>query len=124
MSNTKNVADQRKHERLKAMEGTFVVVTSDYDKIGQIKNISRCGLAFQYIDNGEPLRGLIEIEIFSAAKNFYLRRLPAKVVRDSEIGSSVPFSSLRLRNLVVQFEKMKPNQVLMLDYFLQQYTTK
>lgn len=124
MSNIKVSTEKRKHKRLKAKEGAFAVVTSDYNKIGQIRNISKGGLAFQYIDNGEPLRGSIEIEIFSAAKNFYLRKLAAKVIMDSEVDSPVPFSSLPLKELVVQFEKMKPNQMLMLDYFLQKYTTK
>lgn len=124
MSNNKDLTEKRKHKRFKAKEGAFAVVTSDYDKIGQIGNISKCGLAFQYIDNGEPLRGSVEIEIFAAAKNFYLRKLAAKVVMDSEVDSTVPFSALPLRKLVVQFEKMKPNQMLMLDYFLQKYTTE
>lgn len=124
MSNKKDSTEKRKHKRFKAKEGAFAVVTSDYNKIGQIGNISKCGLAFQYIENGEPLRGSVEVEIFSAAKNFYLRKLTAKVVMDSEVDSIVPFSALPLRKLVVQFEKMKPNQMLMLDYFLQKYTTK
>ena len=124
MVNNKDFIEKRKHKRLRAKEGAFAVVTSDYDKIGQIGNISKCGLAFQYIDNGEPLKGSVEVEIFSAAKNFYLRKLAAKVVVDSEVDSTVSFSAVPLRKLVVQFEKMKANQMLMLDYFLQKYTTK
>jgi hypothetical protein len=124
MSNKMNSTEKRKHKRLKAKEGTFAVVTSDYNKIGQIRNISKGGLSFQYIGEGEESKGSVEIEIFSAANSFYLRKLAAKVVVDFEVDHTVPFSSLPLRQLVVQFKEMQPTQTMMLDYFLQQYTTK
>ena len=124
MSNKKDSTEKRKHKRFKAKEGAFAIVTSDYRKIGQIKNISQDGLDLQYIDNGEQLSGSVEVEIFSFAKDFYLKKLSAKVVRDSEVHSTVPFSSVPMRELVVRFGEMESNQRYILDCFLQEYTTK
>lgn len=116
--------EKRKHKRFKAKEGAFAAVTSGDIKIGQIKNISKGGLAFQYIDNSEPSSGSVQIEIFSVAKDFYLKKSSAIVVRDSEVDSTVPLSSLPMRELVVQFGEMGSNQMYILDCFLQKYTTK
>ena len=122
MTNRTGFIERRKHKRLKAKEGAFAAVTSGDCKIGQIKNISKGGLAFQYIDNGEPSSGSVEIEIFSVTEDFYLKKSSAKVVRDSEVDSTVPLSSLPVREVVVQFGKMESNQMYILNCFLHKYT--
>ena len=74
--------------------------------------------------DSELSSGSIEIEIFYAAKDFYLKKLLVTAVMDSEVDNTAPLSSVPVRELVVQFEKMKPNQMFMLDYFLKKYTIK
>lgn len=124
MSDKTNSVEKRKHRRYTAKEGAFAVVTSDDNKIGQINNISKSGLSFRYIANGKPSNGMVEIEIFSTTNDFYLKKLSANVIVDADVGSQFYLSSLPLRELVVQFEKMNPNQMLLLDYFIKNYTTK
>lgn len=124
MSNRKEAPEKRKHKRFKVKKGAFAVVISKNKTVGQIKNICKEGLSLQYIDNGEPLSGSVGIEIFSMTKDFYLKKLSAKVVRDSEVVGAVPLSSVPMRETVVQFEAMKANQRKMLDCFIRKYTTQ
>ena len=124
MSSLKKTTENRKNKCYKAKQGAFAVVTADENKIGQINNISKGGLSFQYISNGQLSSGSVEIEIFSTAKSFYLKKLSAKVVVDSEVDNTASLSSLPMRELVLQFEKIMPYQMLMLEHFLQNYTTR
>jgi hypothetical protein len=125
MSNTKSGnAEKRKHQRFKAKKGAFARINSKDKKAGQIKNISKGGLSFQYIDDGEPLSGSIGLELFSITNDFYLKKLSANVVRDSEVAGVVPVSSAPMRELAVQFGVMESNQRNILNCFIRQYTTQ
>ena len=101
----------------------FAVLTSD-NKIGQIKNISRSGLTFQYVGDGEPSSGSTEMEIFSTIYDFYLKKVPVKSVVDVEVDGDIPFSSVPMKQLRIQFGEMAPIQVGLLGYLLQHYTLK
>jgi len=121
MTNKKGFVERRKHARFKAKEGAFAVLTSD-NKMGQIKDISRSGLAFQYIGHGEPSSGSTEMEIFSTVYDFYLKKVPVKSVVDIEVDSNILFSSLPIRQLRIQFGEMAPIQSTLLDYFIKNHT--
>ena len=75
MSNKKDSTEKRKHERFKVKGGAFAAVTSDDNKIGQIKNISKGGLALQYLSSSPQSKGIVEIDIFSKVDDFYLKEL-------------------------------------------------
>lgn len=116
--------ERRKHERLKAKEGIFAVLVSGNSKLGQIKDISMGGLTFQYVDNGEPVDVSSEVELFSTVYDFHLKKLKIESVEDLAIDNTVPFSSLPIRQLRIQFGKMTPDQSRLLDFFLRKYTKK
>lgn len=120
MTTKKDLVERRKHKRFKAKEGAFAVLTSE-NKMGQIQDISRSGLTFQYIGHSEPSSGSTEMEIFSTVHDFYLKKVPARVVVDSEIEKTVPFSSVPMRRVNVQFEEMTPIQSKLLEYFIQNF---
>ena len=122
MSTRKDAVERRKHKRFKAKEGAFAILTADKNRMGQIKDISKGGLTFQYIDSGEPPKSSVEVEIFLALHDFYLKKLPIKNIEEFEIDNPLPFSSLPMRQLSIQFGKMKPIQKSLLEHFLQNYT--
>ena len=124
MKNKREFIERRKHKRFKVKGGAFAVSTTDCKNLGQIKDISKGGLAFQFIENGEPAKGSIEIEIFSTAGDFYLKKLPVKTVLDSEIDNTVSSHSMPMRQWRMQFGKLNYFQELLLDFFLQKYTFK
>ena len=123
MTNKKGFVERRKHKRFKAKEGAFAALTSD-NKMGQINDISRSGLTFQYIGHDESSSGSTEVEIFSAVADFYLKKVPVKSVMDIQVDGNIPFSSVPMKQLRLQFGRMTPIQSGLLDYFLQNYTLK
>jgi len=121
MITQKDVVERRKHKRFKVKEGLFAVITSD-NKMGRIKNISRSGLTFQYIGDGGPSSGSTEMEIFSTVYDFYLKKVPVKSVVDVEVDGNIPFSSVPMKQLRIQFGKMTPIQLGLLGYLIQYFT--
>jgi len=124
MRNKKEFIERRKHKRFKVKGGAFAVSTTDCKKLGQIKDIGKGGLAFQFIENDEPAKGSIEIEIFSTAGDFYLKKLPVKTVLDFKVDNSVSSDSMPMRQWSMQFGELNYFQKLLLDFFLQKYTCK
>lgn len=122
MDDVNDNLERRKHERLKAKEGTFAVVVSGKSKLGQVKDISMGGLTFQYVDSGEPVDVSSEIELFSSVYDFHLKKLKVKSVEDLAVDNTVPFSSLPIRQLRIQFGTMTSDQLRLLDFFLRRYT--
>ena len=90
--------------------------------MGQIKDISRSGLTFQYIGYSEPLSGSTEMEIFSTVYDFYLKKVPVKSVVDIEVDDDIPFSSESMKQLRIKFGEMTRIQSGLLGYLLQRYT--
>ena len=124
MTKRKVFTEKRKHKRFKVKRGAFAVSAPDYNKLGQITDISKDGLAFQYIENGQQTKGLVEVEIFSTVDDFYLKKLPIRTALDFEANKTVSLNSMPIRQLNIQFGKLNHNQKLLLDYFLQKYTHK
>ena len=124
MSTRNDFQERRKHRRFEVKRGTFAVSPPYFDKLGQIKNISKGGLAFQYSANNEQAKDTSEVEIFSTSDDFFFRELPVKIVLDYEIEAQVPFSSFPTRQVSLQFKKLSHNQKILLDYFLKKYTQK
>ena len=122
MTKERYFKDRREHERFKVKKGAFAVSSPKYNKLGQIKDISKGGLAFLYIGDEEPIGELVEIEIFSTFDDFYLRKLPVKIVLDLEVDKHIAFKSLPTRQLSMQFSHLSHSQRVLLRHFLRKYT--
>ena len=116
--------ERRKHKRFKAKKGFLAVAIPDFKKLGQIKDISKGGLAFQYLADAEQTKDSVEVEILSKADDFYLKKLPARTVLDVEIKNPVSLSLLPMRQLSMQFGKLNHYQKELLNHLLQRYTHK
>ncbi|MFC1516889.1 hypothetical protein ACFL7E_09070 [Thermodesulfobacteriota bacterium] len=123
MAKRKKIIERRRQDRFKVKDGFFAALTSE-NKIGQINEIGKRGLTFQYVDNGTSVKTSAQIDIFSTSYDFYLRNMPVKSIVDFEIDSTVPLSSLPMKQVNVQFGKMSSTQKMLLDFFLQKYTLK
>ena len=125
MSAKDGLQERRKHKRFDAKRGAFAVSPPSFDKLGQIKNISKGGLAFHYSGNNEQSKDTFdEVEIFSISDDFFLRKLPVKTVLDFEVDTQVPFNSLPQRQASLQFRELNHHQKILLQYFFQKYTRK
>jgi hypothetical protein len=113
---------KRSQQRFKAKEGVYVTITSDYDIIGLIKDISKGGLALQYVADRKKLIGLLAMDIFSNDKSFYLKEILFKTVKDFYVDNKVPFSMITLRQCCGKFVDLTDEQTSQLDNFIQDYT--
>jgi hypothetical protein len=124
MTNKTGFIERRKQKRFKGKERAFATLNSDCNKKGQINDISKDGLSFLYFGDGEESNGSAEIEIYSTNDDFYLRKLPVRIVSDVSQNSNDSFSSISTRKLAMRFEKLIPKQKILLNYFLKKYTNK
>ncbi len=122
MSVAKKFVEQRKHKRFSVSNGAFVALRPDYLKVGQVKNIGMDGLAFTYLmDDGKSPDQSLALDIFLADQTFRLEGVPFTIISDFHI-DGIPFSSVRTRQMDVQFGDLTPYQKAHLEYFIQNHT--
>ena len=122
MADHKKGTNRRKHPRFLVKEGAFAVMKPGYKYLGQIKNISRGGLAYRHIADKRPENGLYKIDIFLSNKEFYLENIPFKTVSVLDEATEFPYSSVMMKRRCIQFGDLDPEQKQMLDYFIMNHT--
>ena len=119
-----DLAERRKFKRYLAKERAFAVLGPDFKKFGQIIDISRDGLSYRYIAEGARdhlLGNSLEVDIFFGGEDFYLERLSLIPISDSAERKGFSVRSI-MRRQCLQFDELMPNQVPLLEYFIQKYT--
>jgi hypothetical protein len=124
MINTERVVERRFHERFQVQQGVYALLKNGSSKLGQIKNISKGGLAFMYINDGEQIQGGTEVDIFLSGHGFILKGIPCKKISDVHVDNFVPFSTFEMRQLGVQFGEVGIHQLDSLASFIEKYTTR
>ena len=119
----RETARKRAHTRFQAKDLTFVKLCSKSDvDIGQMLDISRGGLSLRYFIDSEKTQDYSKSGIFLSGGDFIIDQIPFRTVSDTILNSSPPFSIITLRRFSVQFEKIPPDQMAKLDYFLLNHT--
>ena len=124
MINSEKVTERRFHERFQVQQGLYALLKNGSSKLGQIKNISKGGLAFMYINDGEQIHEPTEVDIFLSGYGFILKGIPCKKISDIHVDNFVPFSTFEMRQLGVQFSDVSLNQSTGLDMFIEKYSTR
>ena len=114
--------ERRQQPRYKVAEGVFAALVNHSSKLGQIRDISKIGLAFRYIDHGEALEETTELKIVIGSKGVYLDKLPFRKVADFEIKNESSFSSLKIRQIGLQFGNLTKHQASRLEHFIRNHT--
>ena len=112
-----------KIDSLSKGEIAFTIIKSKPPRMGRIVEISRHGLTFDYIENDEICSSKAEMDILVVDDNFHIRRLPFELVKDALIESDMPFDSLTMKRMTVQFNSLTYHQKRKLDHFLEHYTS-
>jgi hypothetical protein len=124
MINSEKVIERRFHERFQVKQGVYALLKNGASKLGQIKNISKGGLSFMYINDGEQIQGPTEVDIFLSGYGFILKGIPCKKISDIHVNNYVPFSTFEMRQLGIQFSEVSMHQLDHLSAFIEKYTTK
>jgi hypothetical protein len=122
MNQTKLETDRRKEKRYKVISGAYAVLSAKPNKLGQISNISRGGLAFRYIADNPGHNGAQRMDVFIRNENYFLKDIPIKPVYDIELAKEDPFSTILLRQQSVQFGELTEEQNSKLMHLLQHHT--
>lgn len=100
----------------------FAVIKSKPTRMGEIVEISRKGLSFEYIDNEKLCSNHAEMDILVVDDNFHLSRVPFKLVQETLVEADIPFNSLQMKRMTVQFNELSFHQKRKLNHFLERYT--
>jgi len=122
MGNAKVKFERRHQKRFKVAEGAFAAIVDRGSKLGQIKDISKKGLAFRYIDSEEQPDDARELKIIIGSGGVYIDKLPFKKVADFAIESEFSFSSIRMRQIGLKFGRLSSEQQSRLEHFIQYHT--
>ena len=115
--------ERRRHKRFRVKDGAFAALMPDSTKLGQILDVGEGGLSFLYIDTGETANGSRELYIYVVDKEFYISKLPVKIVSDVRVPNKIPINPIVMRRQGVQFGELTPEQSFSLYSFIEDYTT-
>ena len=119
----RSVLDERRQQkRFKAQEGAFAALVAQESRLGQIKDISIRGLSFRYIDGQEKLENADALKIILGDEGLYLDNVPFKKISDFEIENEFSFSSIKMRQIGLEFGELTAEQKMRLDRFIQYHT--
>lgn len=114
---TQTKADERRqYPRYPVQDTVFVTFNPDFTKLGRIKDISKGGIAFEYIlfdvcNVPSPQEQFVKIDIFKHDRSISLSEIPCKIIYDVRIkNDSNPFSSIETRCTGLQFNGISEEQ--------------
>lgn len=122
MNITQIPVERRQQPRFKVADGVFAAIVNHTGKLGQIRDISKSGLAFRYIDHGNAAGESNELKIIIGSGGVYLDKLPFTKVTDFEIKNENSFSFLKMRQIGLEFGKLTKQQLRRLEHFIQNHT--
>ena len=74
--------EQRSFRRRIPIGNLYAALGRDYERVGKIVDLSRGGLAFEYISDDNQIAEFSQIAIFKVGEVFHLHNLPCKIVYD------------------------------------------
>ena len=119
----KKQTERRQNTRIKPAAGAFAAIASDFDRIGNIVDISRGGLAFHYVSTRESWIGAKAIDIFHKDIELFLKGIPIKPVLEMDLAKDNASSSVLVRRMNVEFVDLNQEQAQQLDHLLREYAT-
>jgi hypothetical protein len=117
------IVERRKYKRFQVQEGVYALLKNNSSKLGQIKNISRGGLAFSYIVDGEQIHEAFKVDIFISNIGYCLKDIPSRKISDLHLDNRLPFSTFSIRQARIQFNELNHSQLSQLDNLMRDYST-
>ena len=122
MTSSKRRVERRQMKRFKVADGAFAALVNHESKLGQIRDISIKGLSFRYIDSEEEESDARELKIILGSGELCVDKVPFKLITEFEIKSEFSFSSIKMRQVGLQFGKITLEQRASLNNFIQDHT--
>ena len=89
--------ERRRQVRYSIVETAYAAIGSSYDRVGKVKDCSKEGLSFEYMESGGRNHHGSTVDIFIMDDAFHIHNLPCSVVYDVPLYGSYdgPFRSRR-----------------------------
>ena len=111
--------ERRKAVRFLPQIETYVALRPEFTKLGKIIDISKGGLAFQYIGSKEESRGPTQLDLFTGNNGFYLSTLRCKVIYDITLSEKETAATpLERRRCGLEFVEATEAQAAQLEQYL------
>ncbi|MFK5952271.1 MAG: PilZ domain-containing protein [Desulfobacterium sp.] len=110
--------ERRRHERVAVKQGSYAAISPNSFKIGQIKNISRGGLLFSYIDTENPPIDQVENHLFLSSSNAYVSKLPFKTISDRPVDRCEENNTPSMRERGIEFGALTLIQMMIIDNYI------
>ena len=111
--------ERRTQKRFELREGAIASLHPTV--IGEVLNISRCGLAFQYVASRDRSTEWSVLTILTTDHTFNLGMIPVEVVRDVPMPESFTTGAISLRSCGLKFGHLEDYQEFALRYFIHNY---
>lgn len=99
-------------------EIAFQVLKLNPPKLGQITDLSKDGLSFQYVSFDCTDKESCQLYLLNADRRMLLKDLPFRTVSDLEVSDNMPLSPIKTNRLRVQFKRLTRRQKEQLDAFI------
>jgi hypothetical protein len=113
--------ENRVFSRFRLKNGLNAYRSSDGSELGQVVDISRGGMAFDYIADMDVPKGGFFIDLRSGRESPALRRLPVHAVSDMDTGRMAPFSNIPIRRCGVKFNQIPVSRKTQLQMLIRKY---
>ena len=117
--------EQRKYNRLKPKVHAFAVMRPDFVIVGRVKDISRNGLAFDYLAHENKTVDIYgsEMDFFIPNSDFCIMQIPCEIIYDIGTGKDVDTFIILFTNrrCGVKFRDLSDEQEAKLLFFLDTY---
>jgi c-di-GMP-binding flagellar brake protein YcgR len=118
-------SEKRKFKRFAMKDKAFVVFRPDFKKLGKIRNISKGGLACEYLTCGgvKEHSAQLEIDLVLSSGKFYLSMIPCKAVYDFKMAedSNIPNMIIENRRCGLRFLELSKEKNKQLMAFLESH---
>ena len=113
-------AERRKFTRFLVPEKIYAALGPSFSKVGRIKDISIGGSAIEYLTDGVSTPGNSHVNIIIREEEFFLSKLPCKIVYDDPIEpcAGPQVSGLTRKHCGVQFYRFTSRLRKRLEGFL------
>jgi hypothetical protein len=129
MTESEELKEQRKHQRLLPKEWVSAFCRTAFFGAGMLVDISMGGVAFRYNhdsgDDWEPLKGSLKMDLFKSRLSQNVVGIDCRVVYDTAVPWGIGgFGDYRLRRCGVEFGELSSDQASELGFFLKDFTVQ
>lgn len=118
--------EQRRYIRFSVHDKIFAALDGAFETVGKVNDISIKGLTLSYLCGSHQdalIRAFSVVDIFHLDNNFYISKVPCKVVYDAEDLKSMGENAIVIRRCGLKFGQLSKSQSEPLELVIENYTT-